>query len=211
MKTEDLTAKGLTEEQVTFVMAEHGKDIKREQDKTKAAEDARGALQGQLTTATDALKAFEGIDPANIKVELEKAQTALKDAESEHAAELARRDSRAETEKLLSGHAFINDITRDFYVGEIEKALDDNANKGKSRQDIFDALTKGEDGNPKSDIFAENTQPKFAGASPAGTVTKPPAGGGDYAQRLAEARKNKDNVAAIAIKNEAAAEGVILI
>jgi len=212
MKTEDLTAKGLTEEQVTFVMAEHGKDIKREQDKTKAAEDARGALQGQLTTATDALKAFEGIDPANIKVELEKAQTALKDVEEKHAAELAKRDSRTETEKLLSGHAFINDITRDFYVGEIEKALDDKDNKGKSRQDIFDALTKGEDGTPKAGIFAEGTQPKFAGAAPANPLAiKPDAKTDGYAQRLAEARKNKDNVAAITVKNEAAAEGVILI
>ena len=37
MKTEELKAQGLTEEQITFVMAENGKDIKREQDKAARA------------------------------------------------------------------------------------------------------------------------------------------------------------------------------
>jgi len=158
MKKEQLIELGIDEEIAKKVMDLNGADIQRESAKIKVAEDARDALQGQFDTATDALKAFEGIDPANIKVELEKAQTALKDAKDEHAAELARRDSRTETEKLLSGHAFINDITRDFYVGEIEKALDDKVNKGKSRQDIFDALTKSEDGTQKPGIFTNPNQ-----------------------------------------------------
>ncbi len=34
MKTEDLKSQGLTDEQIAFVMAENGKDVKREKDKT---------------------------------------------------------------------------------------------------------------------------------------------------------------------------------
>lgn len=33
MKTEDLQAQGLTEEQIRYVMAENGKDVQREKDK----------------------------------------------------------------------------------------------------------------------------------------------------------------------------------
>ena len=33
MKTEDLKAQGFTDEQINFIMAENGKDIKREKDK----------------------------------------------------------------------------------------------------------------------------------------------------------------------------------
>ena len=35
MKTEDLKAKGLTEDQISFVLAENGKDIKTLQDENK--------------------------------------------------------------------------------------------------------------------------------------------------------------------------------
>ena len=55
MKTEELKAQGLTDEQVSFVMSENGKDIKREQDKASA-------FKTQLDEANAALKSFEGKD-----------------------------------------------------------------------------------------------------------------------------------------------------
>lgn len=136
-------------------------------DKLKTAEDARDGLQGQLDTANEALKGFEGIDPANIQAELKKAQDALKDAEKQHSADLAKRDSRAETEKLLSSHKFINDITREHYVNAVETALDDPANKGKSRDDIFKTLTQ-EDEKAKPGIFLEENPNKMPDMPPAG-------------------------------------------
>ena len=57
MKREDLTAQGLTAEQVEFVMSEYGKEVnplKAERDSYKA----------QLDTAQASLKAMEGIDAA---------------------------------------------------------------------------------------------------------------------------------------------------
>jgi hypothetical protein len=59
MKTEDLKAKGLTEEQVAFVMAENGKDVNAVKSKLEAERDN---YKEQLTTAKNALKEFEGVD-----------------------------------------------------------------------------------------------------------------------------------------------------
>ena len=60
MKTEDLKAKGLTDEQIAFVMAENGKDVKREKDKADS-------YKTQLDTAKESLKAFDGVDVAELK------------------------------------------------------------------------------------------------------------------------------------------------
>lgn len=59
MKTEELKAKGLTEEQVAFVMAENGKDVNAAKSKLEAERDN---YKEQLTTAKNALKEFEGVD-----------------------------------------------------------------------------------------------------------------------------------------------------
>lgn len=53
MKTEDLKTQGLTDEQIAFVMAENGKDVKREKDKADG-------YKSQLDTAQEKLKNFEG-------------------------------------------------------------------------------------------------------------------------------------------------------
>jgi len=62
MKTEELKAKGLTEEQISFVMSENGKDIKAEQDKYAVLEAEKNNYKTQLETAQASLKEFEGVD-----------------------------------------------------------------------------------------------------------------------------------------------------
>lgn len=57
MKTEDLKAQGLTEEQIAYVMAENGKDITREKNRADS-------VQTQLNAANETLKGFEGVDVA---------------------------------------------------------------------------------------------------------------------------------------------------
>lgn len=78
MKREDLTAKGLTAEQVDFVMAEYGKDvnpIKAERDSYKT----------QLETAQASLKAMEGVDVNGLQEKIKTLTTQLsgKDGEIE--------------------------------------------------------------------------------------------------------------------------------
>ena len=63
MKREDLTAKGLTTEQIDFVMAEYGKEI----NPLKAERDS---YKNQLDTAQASLKAMEGIDAAALQTKV---------------------------------------------------------------------------------------------------------------------------------------------
>ena len=113
MKLEQLTALGIDEEIAKKVQDINDKEIEAAKlpltNRITALDGERDGIQTQLQSATDSLKAFEGIDPENIQAELKKATDALAAAEKTHAADIAKRDSRAETEKLLSSHKFIND------------------------------------------------------------------------------------------------------
>lgn len=76
MRREDLTAKGLTAEQVDFVMAEYGKELnpmKAERDSYKA----------QLETAQASLKAMEGIDAAGLQTKVTELTNQLKGKDTE--------------------------------------------------------------------------------------------------------------------------------
>ena len=85
MKTEDLKAQGLTEEQINFVMSENGKDIKREKDKADN-------YKSQLDTATQTLKGFEGVNVEEMKNKISQLTADLENSQRKHAEELAQRD-----------------------------------------------------------------------------------------------------------------------
>lgn len=89
MKKDELLSKGLTEEQIQFVMAENGKDIQREKDKVAAAEAERDNFKEQLTTAQDALKGFEGVDVNELNEKIKALNTQLSDKEKEYQTKLA--------------------------------------------------------------------------------------------------------------------------
>ena len=76
MKREDLTARGLTQEQVEFVMSEYGRELN-----PVIAE--RDSYKTQLENAQKSLKAMEGVDPAALNQKITDLTTQLsgKDAE----------------------------------------------------------------------------------------------------------------------------------
>ena len=92
MKREDLTAKGLTQEQVDYVMAEYGKEL----NPLKAERDS---YKTQLDTAQASLKAMEGIDAAGLQQKIIELNT-----------QLSGKD--AEIEKIKADYAF-HDILKD--------------------------------------------------------------------------------------------------
>ena len=98
MKTEELTALGLTEDQVKGVFALNGKDIEAEKAKGKkaleTAEADRDQYKTQLDTATETLKKFEGIDPAKIQQEVADWKAKAEQAEKDFTAKLTQRDQR---------------------------------------------------------------------------------------------------------------------
>ena len=94
MKTEELTAIGLTEEQATQVLAIHGKDIEKHKKAVTTLETERDDLKGRLTTAETTLKNFEGIDPAKIQQEVQTYKQQAEEAEKRYTAQLTQRDQR---------------------------------------------------------------------------------------------------------------------
>ena len=76
MRREDLTAKGLTAEQVDYVMAEYGKEL----NPLKAERDS---YKTQLDTAQTSLKAMEGIDAAGLQTKITELKDQLKGKDTE--------------------------------------------------------------------------------------------------------------------------------
>lgn len=76
MKTEDLQAKGLSQEQIDFVMAEYGKDL-------NAVKAERDTYKTQLTTAQATLKGMEGVDVAGLQNQIQTLKTQLGNKDSE--------------------------------------------------------------------------------------------------------------------------------
>ena len=153
MKKEDLMAQGLTEEQVNFVMAENGKDVKREQDKTAAAVSDRDTANQQLADVQTQLKAFEGIDVVELQSKVTALTNDISAKETAHQAALAKRDREAETATYLAGKKFVNAATREHYAAKINAALESPDNAGKNREDLLKAYTTGEDGKEIPNIY----------------------------------------------------------
>lgn len=95
MKTEDLTALGLNQEQINAIFALNGKDLAASQKALADMTAERDALNGKLTTATDALKKFENVDVEAIRKQAADAQKALDAATAKYQADLTARDQSA--------------------------------------------------------------------------------------------------------------------
>lgn len=89
MKTEELKALGLTDEQITAVFKINGADVNREKDKAKADIDG---LKEQLATAADSLKKFDGIDPAKLTEQITSLNKQLSDQKADYEKKIADRD-----------------------------------------------------------------------------------------------------------------------
>lgn len=85
LKTDELIAQGLTQEQVNYVMAEYGKEVN-----PLKAENTQ--LKEQLNTARATLKSFEGVDVTDLKNQVSKLTKDLESKETEMQQKLADRD-----------------------------------------------------------------------------------------------------------------------
>ena len=106
MKTEDLKEKGLTEEQINFVMAENGKDLKKLQKENETLTSDRDTWKEKAETAEEALKGFEGIDPAQVQAQLAEYKKKAEDAEKDRDAKLYERDFADALKTALDGVKF---------------------------------------------------------------------------------------------------------
>ena len=85
-KTETLKEKGLTQEQIDYIMAEAGREV-------NALTAERDGYKNQLATAQASLKAMEGIDAAGLQTKINELSEQMKGKD-------------AEIEKIKSDYAF---------------------------------------------------------------------------------------------------------
>ena len=148
MKREELQELGLTDEQINSVMKLNGDDINREKSKFADYEQIKQQLE-------KANKTIDGMaDYDNVKADVAKYQKEAADAKAEFDAKVKKLELQAKIKDFTSGKKFVNDLTRDAINAQLEAALDDDANKGKSLDELLKTLTDG-----KEDIFREENAP----------------------------------------------------
>ncbi len=194
MKKEFLLELGVSEDVAAKIMAENGKDIQNVDRKLTAMTEERNTLKEenkQLTTAAAShekelaerdkqLESLKSVDAAGLQAQIaemektnketaKKHQKELDDAKAAAATELTKFKRQTETKEFMGTHKFVNDLTRDALMAQLEAALDDPANAGKSRKELLDVLVAGEDGKPRADIFAAERNPNPLHLPPMGS------------------------------------------
>lgn len=105
-------------------------------------------LKRQLAEKDETISNLEKAkgDSAAVQAELEK----YKQAEAEQAKQEKEAQMDAiltqTAESALEGREFVNEYTRAHFLGELKKAIQDPANKGKKPADLFADMTKDVDG-----------------------------------------------------------------
>lgn len=148
MKREELTALGLTEEQVNEVMKKNGEDITREQKKFADYDTIKAQLD-KANATIEGMKDYEAV-----KADVQKYQQEAKQARADADAKVHKLELQAKIKDFTNGKKFVNDITREAINAQLENALNDDANKGKSIEELFKAMTDG-----KTDILKNENEP----------------------------------------------------
>lgn len=170
MKTEDLKAQGLTDEQISFVMAENGKDLKKLQKENENLTADRDTWKEKAETAEETLKGFEGIDPAQVQAQLAEYKKKAEDAEKDLDQKLYERDFSDALKAELDGVKFTSDAAKRSVMADIKEAgLKLKDGKILGLNDLI-AQMKKEDASAFVDEEQENAQRNAAHFGP---VTAP--------------------------------------
>ena len=127
MKTEDLQAKGLSQEQIDFVMAENGKDLKKLQKENETLTADRDTWKEKAETAENTLKSFEGVDLDTMKNELNEWKKKAGEAEETYKKQIAERDLNDKLKEAISGVKMHDDMA-DIITAELKELVSLNKN-----------------------------------------------------------------------------------
>lgn len=149
------------------------------------------SLKRQLAEKDETIANLEKAkgDADSMQKELDRYKQA--EADREKAEKEAQMDAilTQTAESALEGREFVNDYTRTYFLGELKKAIQDPANKGKKPADLFADMTKDVDGvfkNPQHEPL------KIAG------VTKTDTSGNMTKDQIMSIRDASERQAAIA-------------
>lgn len=215
MKRSELETLGLTKEQVDAVIKINGADIENAKSvasaETTNLQTEIDALKGQVKERDkqiDTLKQSAG-DNDDLKKQIEQLQADNKAKDEAHAKELTQLKIDAAVEKALSdGGAKNLKAVKALLELTDAKLSDDGTIKGLKEQ--IDAL-KGADDTKFLFKEPEQQTQQFVGFQPGVSTMIPNSKQAGYETRLAEARKNNNQLEVIKIKQEAYNDGGIVL
>lgn len=120
MKTEDLKAWGLTDEQVSSVMGQFGKDITKLQKENEKLTADRDTWKEKAETAEATLKGFEGVDLETMQRELSDWKKKAEDAEKNAQAQIYERDFSDALKAELESVKFSSEAAKRAIMAEIK-------------------------------------------------------------------------------------------
>ena len=120
MKTEELKAQGLTEEQISFVMAENGKDLKKLQKENDNLTSERDTWKEKAEAAETTLKGFEGVDLETMQKELSDWKQKAADAEKNAQEQLYERDFSDALKTEFEGIKFSSEAAKRAIMAEVK-------------------------------------------------------------------------------------------
>ena len=213
MTKESLMAMGLTEEQATKVMEGlNGSFVTKTRfnevnEELKTAKATITERDGQL----NALKT-SGADAAALQEQITQLQADNAAKDQAHAEEIQKIKMDNALEKALTDAKAINPATvKPLLAAFLEKADLDDDGTIRGLADEIGKLAKAEGTSFLFKADDTTTTSTISGASPAGgSSVNPTTKAGAYETRLADARKAGNSALAVAIKREAAADGVEL-
>lgn len=119
MKTDELKAWGLTDEQSEKVMAQYGKDVSKLQKENEKLTADRDKEKERADTAEETLKKFDGVDVETMQAELATWQQKAKDAEKDYADKLAQRDFEDALKEEIGGYKFTSEAAKEAIMARI--------------------------------------------------------------------------------------------
>ena len=122
MKTEELKAQGLTEEQISFVMAENGKDLKKLQKEHDNLSADRDTWKEKAEAADATLKGFEGVDLETMQREISDWKQKATEAEKKAQEQLYERDFADALKAEFEGIKFSSEAAKRAIMAEVKEA-----------------------------------------------------------------------------------------
>lgn len=122
MKTEELKSQGLTEEQISFVMAENGKDLKKLQKENDNLITERDTWKEKAEAAETTLKGFEGVDLETMQKELSGWKQKATEAEKKAQEQIYERDFADALKTEFEGIKFSSEAAKRAIMAEVKEA-----------------------------------------------------------------------------------------
>lgn len=122
MKTEDLQAIGLNEDQIKKVFELNGKDVNAEKKATEKAEKDRDNWKARAEAAEKTLKGFDGVDVEKLNKEIADWKEKAENAEKEYQQQIYDRDFNDALTAAFAEIKFTSEAAKKAVMAEVKEA-----------------------------------------------------------------------------------------